>query len=115
MKLTYLYVSVPDLKPALAFYRDELGLEEAWREGESTVAFQLPNSPLQLMVDVPPDSGAQWSSGPFYEVDNVEQFMKEHDGFAWLGEPIELPGGRAVTFRDPAGNVMHVFDQSTAE
>src|SRR5690606_39101611 len=38
MKLSYIYVSVPDLKEALVFYRDELGLDEAWREGESTVA-----------------------------------------------------------------------------
>ncbi|PZF83452.1 VOC family protein [Jiangella anatolica] len=115
MKLSYIYVSVPDLKEALAFYRDELGLEEAWREGEGTVAFQLPNSPIQLMVDVPPDSGENWSTGPFYEVDDLGKFVAEHGGLAWVGEPIEIPGGRSASFRDPGGNIMHVFDQSAPE
>ncbi|TDE15739.1 VOC family protein [Jiangella asiatica] len=115
MKLTYIYVSVPELAPALAFYRDELGLDEAWREGESTVAFGLPGSPVQLMLDVPPDGGERWNSGPFYEVDDVETFMKEHAGFRWVGDPIDLPGGRSVSFADPAGNVIHVFDQSAAD
>ncbi|RIQ28610.1 VOC family protein [Jiangella rhizosphaerae] len=115
MKLSYIYVSVPDLKEALVFYRDELGLDEAWREGESTVAFQLPNSPIQLMVDVPPDSGENWSTGPFYEVDDLAAFMEKHSGFAWVGEPIEIPGGRSASFRDPGGNIMHVFDQTASE
>jgi hypothetical protein len=46
MKLTFIYQSVKGLPAALAFYRDELGLDEAWREGESTVAFELPGSPV---------------------------------------------------------------------
>ena len=29
-KLGILYISVRDLKSALAFYRDQLGLEESW-------------------------------------------------------------------------------------
>ena len=53
MKLSYFYVSVPELQPALSFYRDDLGLDEAWREGEGTVAFELPGTPVQLMLDVP--------------------------------------------------------------
>jgi catechol 2,3-dioxygenase-like lactoylglutathione lyase family enzyme len=65
MKLSYFYVSVPELQPALAFYRDELGLDEAWREGDGTVAFELPGSSVRLMLDVPPDDHARWSSGPF--------------------------------------------------
>jgi hypothetical protein len=47
------------------FYRDELGLDEAWREGDGTVAFELPGSSVRLMLDVPPDDHARWSSGPF--------------------------------------------------
>jgi catechol 2,3-dioxygenase-like lactoylglutathione lyase family enzyme len=112
MKLSYLYVSVPELEPALAYYRDVLGLDEAWREGDSTVAFELPGSPLQLMLDVPPDDEARWASGPFFEVDDLDRFVVEHPSVTWLGEPIDVPGGRSASFRDPAGNVLHLFDQS---
>lgn len=45
MQLTFMYQSVDDLPAALAFYRDALGFQEAWREGDSTVAFELPGSP----------------------------------------------------------------------
>lgn len=115
MKLTYIYQSVTDLPAALAFYRDELGLKEAWREGETTVAFELPGSPVQLMLDVPPDGDERWRSGGFFEVDDVEKFVKEHASFRWVGEPIDMPGGRSATFADPSGNILQIFDQSAAE
>lgn len=115
MKLTFIYVSVPDLDEALRFYRDELGLDESWREGDTTVAFQLPGSEVQLMLSVPPDDGPRWSTGPFCRVDDVSTFMKEHDSFEWVGEPDDVPGGRSASFRDPAGNIIHIFDQATDE
>ncbi|WP_166354937.1 VOC family protein [Phytoactinopolyspora limicola] len=113
MRLTYFYQPVPDLKAALAFYRDELGLNEAWREGDTTVAFELPGTPIQLMIDVAPDSGQQWKPGPFFEVDDVEQFAKERSGVTWAGPVIDVPGGKTAAFTDPGGNTIHVFDQST--
>lgn len=112
MKLTYIYQSVKDLPAALAFYRDGLGLEEAWREGDSTVAFELPGSPVQLMVDVAPDDGARWVSGAFFEVDDIDTFSKEHPNITWVGDTIDVPGGRSAAFVDPSGNVVHIFDQS---
>jgi catechol 2,3-dioxygenase-like lactoylglutathione lyase family enzyme len=112
MKLTYIYQSVPDLPAALAFYRDGLGLDEAWREGEGTVAFELPGTDVQLMLDVPPDDHQRWASGPFFAVDDVVTFAKEHPDFQWVGEVIDVPGGRSATFADPAGNVVHIFDMS---
>ena len=42
MKFDMLYLPVPDLAKALAFYRDGLGWAEAWREGETTAGLQLP-------------------------------------------------------------------------
>jgi len=49
-KTSFLILPVHDLKSALAFYRDQPGLLEAWREGERTVAFQLPNTEVQLLI-----------------------------------------------------------------
>jgi catechol 2,3-dioxygenase-like lactoylglutathione lyase family enzyme len=36
MKLEFLNVPTRDLQASLALYRDELGWQEAWREGDST-------------------------------------------------------------------------------
>jgi len=84
MKLTYLYQPVDDLPAAVAFYRDVLGLDEAWREGESTAAFRLPGTEVELMLDVPPGDGPEWTAGGFYAVDSVNAFMAKHPGIKWV-------------------------------
>jgi catechol 2,3-dioxygenase-like lactoylglutathione lyase family enzyme len=111
VKLTFLYQSVDDLDAALAFYRDVLGLAEAWREGDTTVAFELPGSPVQLIVDVRPDDHPKWGSGMFLQVDDVDAFVGQHPSLKWLDDPIDVPDGRAATFSDPAGNTIHIFDE----
>ncbi len=41
-----------------SYYRDELGWEEVWRKGESTVSLQLPGTDVQLILDAAePDGG----------------------------------------------------------
>lgn len=112
MKLAFIYQPVDDMAAALAFYRDQLGLAEAWREGEATVAFELPGSPVQLMLDLPPDDHPRWGPGAFFQVDDVDAFVKNHPDFHWLGETMDLPDGRQASFADPAGNVIHLLDQS---
>ncbi|ACQ78917.1 Glyoxalase/bleomycin resistance protein/dioxygenase [Beutenbergia cavernae DSM 12333] len=109
MRLTYLYVVVDDFAPALAFYRDELGLDEAWREGEGTVAFALPGSDVQIMVDKRLDDGAQWSTGPMYQVDDLDAWVREHPGVPALAPEIAAPDARIRAFRDPGGNVFHLL------
>ena len=115
MKLTYLYQPVTSLKESVAFYRDELGLEESWREGDTTAAFKLPGSEIELMLDSSGDGGPEWGAGGFYEVESVDTFVAEHPNLRWVGEVGELPGGKNAAFLDPSGNTVHLFDQSTAE
>jgi catechol 2,3-dioxygenase-like lactoylglutathione lyase family enzyme len=69
---------VPDLAAALPFYRDTLGLDEAWREGKDTVAFYLPDRKAQIMVVANGDP-----AGPMYKVDSVA-------GLDRLGTPRRL-------------------------
>ena len=57
MKLEFLYAPTRDLQVSLALYRDELGWEEAWREGDSTVSLKLPGSDVQLMLDATDGAG----------------------------------------------------------
>ncbi len=115
MKLTFLYQPVTDLPAAVAFYRDALGLDESWREGETTAAFALPGTEVELMLDVPPGTGPEWAPGGFFAVADVRTFLAEHPDLKLAGEVIDLPGGKAATFLDPAGNGVHIFDQTAAE
>ncbi len=115
MKLTFLYQPVTDIKESVAFYRDTLGLDEAWREGDNTVAFTLPGTEVELMLDVTPSEGPESIPGGFYEVDNVDSYVQDHPTLRWAGDTIDMPGGRAATFLDPSGNAIRLFDQSTAE
>jgi catechol 2,3-dioxygenase-like lactoylglutathione lyase family enzyme len=109
MKLTFLYAPTTDLAAALTFYRDTLGLEEAWREGDETVVFALPDSDVQLMVSV----DAEGAAAPIYLVDDVRAFLSSHPAID--AEPMDIPDGTMATFTDPAGNPISVLDQAAAE
>ena len=106
MQLTFLLAPVPDLAAALPFYRDTLGLDEAWREGEDTVAFHLPDRKAQIMVVAHGDP-----AGPMFRVDDVPTFLAERPGITVVMPPRPIPGGSVAGFHDPAGNVAYVFDQ----
>ena len=110
MKLTFLYTPVTDLPAAIAFYRDVLGWDEAWREGTDTVAFQAPGSDVQVMVSID-----RYPAGPMYLVDSVAAFLEDHPEMTVTGDLGEIPDGTGVAFADPAGNAFYVFDQAGAE
>lgn len=110
MKLTFVYAPVPELAPALAYYRDTLGLDEAWREGDDTVAFVLPDSDVQIMVSVDTDP-----AGPMYLVDDAAAWVAAHPELTPESEVIDIPDGAVVRYADPAGNAFYVFDQAGAE
>jgi catechol 2,3-dioxygenase-like lactoylglutathione lyase family enzyme len=113
MKLTFFYLPVADLKEALALYRDTLGWQEAWREGDTTTSLRLPGTEIELMVDA--DDGSM-TPGPVFEVDSVQEFFARHRGeLRFRFEPKEIPGGFWSAFEDPSGNLTYVLDQSTAE
>jgi predicted enzyme related to lactoylglutathione lyase len=107
VRLVFLYVPVTDLPPAATFYRDVLGLDEAWREGEDTIAFQLPDSPVRLMVST---SGK--APGPMYLVPSVEEHLAAHADLQVTVPVEEIPDGVVVGLSDPAGNTFYLFDQN---
>ena len=109
MKLTFLYQPVDDLRTAVAFHRDELGLDEAWREGEDTVAFWLPGRPAQIML-----STTEQPSGPMYLVDNLDAWMLSHPDVPVLIDKYAIPGGAVAGFAAPGSNNFYVFDQPNA-
>jgi catechol 2,3-dioxygenase-like lactoylglutathione lyase family enzyme len=110
MKLEFLYTPVTDLKAALALYRDALGWEEAWREGDSTVSLKLPGTEVQLMLD---ETEAVEGRGPMFVVESVEKFHADRPGELGLREePQEIPGGFMATYEDASGNPIYVMDQA---
>jgi predicted enzyme related to lactoylglutathione lyase len=110
MKLEFLYLPSRDLKAALSLYRDQLGWEEAWREGDATVSLRMPGTDVQLMLD---ERDAEVPVGPMFLVDSVAEFDANRPGeLLSRGAPEEIPGGFVASFEDPSGNVIYVLDQS---
>lgn len=113
MKLEFLFAPTSDLDASLALYRDALGWQEVWREGDATVALALPGTEVQLMLDAN-DPAAPF--GPLFVVDNVHSFHSTRPGsLRVVDEPSEIPDGFVATYQDPAGTTIYVMDQSTAE
>jgi catechol 2,3-dioxygenase-like lactoylglutathione lyase family enzyme len=113
MRLEFVYLPVPDLQPALALYRDALGFDELWREGELTVGLAIPGTETAIMVDAAAAPGA--GPGPILGVDSVDEWLEGRDGqLDLVMPPADIPGGRLLGFRDPGGNHVYVMDQSAA-
>jgi hypothetical protein len=109
MKLTFLYQPVDDLAVAAAFHRDLLGLDEAWREGDDTIAFWLPDRSAQIML-----SGTPQPAGPMYLVEDLAAWTAAHAGIPVAIERYDIPGGAVAGFAAPGGAVFYVFDQPDA-
>lgn len=111
MKLEFLLIPTTDLAGSLALYRDGLGWEEVWREGESTVVLAMPGTDVKLMLDA---NDPEAPSGPLFIVDAVQSFHDTRpDGLAVVAEPSQIPGGFVATYQDGAGVIIYVMDQST--
>jgi catechol 2,3-dioxygenase-like lactoylglutathione lyase family enzyme len=108
MKLAFAFLPTRDLHQAIAFYRDTLGLDEAWREGDHTVAFSLPGTDVALML------GSEFEpAGPLFLVDSVRDFYEHNvSALRFRFEPRDIPPGLYTIFDDPAGNAIRVMDVS---
>jgi catechol 2,3-dioxygenase-like lactoylglutathione lyase family enzyme len=114
MRLEFIYLPTKDLQSALALYRDGLGFDELWREGELTVGLGIEGSETALMVDAAAEPGA--GPGPIFGVERVDRWPADRqEPLDVFMPPSDIPGGRLMGFRDPAGNQVYVMDQSTAE
>ncbi|MEO7369846.1 MAG: VOC family protein [Ilumatobacteraceae bacterium] len=109
MKLTFIYQPVQDLEVAVAFHRDQLGFDEAWREDDDTVAFWLPGRVAQIML-----STTDQPAGPMYLVEDVDAWTREHPAVITSVEKFDIPGGSVAGFAAPGDNTFYVFDQPNA-
>ncbi len=114
-KMSLVYLPVHDMKKALAFYRDQLGFDESWREGDGTVAFKLPGTEVELMLDLV-EAGAQNTAGPGFIIPSVDKFYAAQEGkLEFVIKPIDIPPGRLAAVKDHDGNTLYFFDMSESE
>ncbi len=108
LKLVFLYHPVKNLKDSLTFYRETLGFEEAWREGEHTVALSLPNSDVRLLIE---EDEKDLDAGGVFLVDSVDSFFEENKNMLqFVKEPVDIPPGRYAIFKDNAENYIRILD-----
>ncbi|MDQ0208758.1 VOC family protein [Alkalicoccobacillus murimartini] len=114
-KLIFQFVPVQDLAKAVELYRDTLGFSEAWRVGDGTVAFLLPETEVKLMVEQV-EHGSRDAAGPVFLVPSVNQvFNKYKDHLTFLGEPADTPDGLWLRALDQSGNGIYFTDESKAK
>jgi catechol 2,3-dioxygenase-like lactoylglutathione lyase family enzyme len=109
VQLKFLYHPVSDIEVAATFFHDQLGFEEAWRDGSLTVAFRIPDGSAQVMcslTDQPP--------GPMYLVDDLDDWINAHPDVKVSVAKAGIPGGSVAGFSSPGGNTFYVFDQPNA-
>jgi hypothetical protein len=106
------YLPVREMNSAREFYREQVGLEEAWSEGDLAIAFQLPETPVQLIIgQITEESPVV--AGPVFVIPSVDEFYsEEQDTFEFVGTPIDISPGRMATARDPSGNCLYFIDES---
>ncbi len=110
MKLVFLYHPVKNLNDSLSFYKDRLGFEEAWREGDNTAALTIPDSDVQLMIEVDKDNLVP---GGVFLVDSVDSFYADHKNkLEFIKGPVDIPPGRFAIYRDISGNLFRIIDLS---
>lgn len=110
MKLAFLHHPVKNIKESLTFYRETLGFEEAWREGDHTVVLRLPGTEVQLMLE---DDEFDFGAGGIFVVDSVNDFYEENeDKLNFVKMPCDIPPGRYAIYKDVSGNTIRIIDMS---
>ena len=107
-----------DMDASVGFSRDVLGLSLRTRMGEDWAEFDVGGTTVALHGTreghAPPQEGAT----VVFEVDDLEGTMtalRARD-VAFEGEVNEGPGyGRFVSFRDPDGNMLQIFERAAGE
>jgi predicted enzyme related to lactoylglutathione lyase len=103
-----IWLPVTDMDRAVAFYRDQLGLEVVdhdgdWSEvtaGDQRIGLNAGESPAG-------DGGAVIA----FAVDDIEATVTDlkDKGVEFAGELSEHPWGRIAPFKDPDGNDLQVY------
>jgi catechol 2,3-dioxygenase-like lactoylglutathione lyase family enzyme len=109
-EINIVIVRVPDLEAARAFYGETLGLPI---EDETPIFLVVGSADgqgtaLGIGVGQP---GAASGTEIWWRVDDADAFHAAlvARGVRITEQPVDRPFGRAVSFADPAGNILHAY------
>jgi len=99
-KIPYIRIGVSDIKRAVSFYKNILGLEKI-SEGPAYAIFDIAGVGLGLELKAKPQIFLLVD-----DVDNTYQNLK-NEGVKFIAEPKDQPwSARTATFVDPEGNTF---------
>lgn len=101
---------VSDLEKSVPFYRDVLGLKQAWRDDDKQmVGFKLGRGSGEIVIQS--DKSLPKFDYSFL-VDNVEAFCNKvtDSGFKVAVKPFEVRCGKYAVLADPDGNKIPIID-----
>jgi predicted enzyme related to lactoylglutathione lyase len=112
-KLQNAYYVTRDMDRAVAFYRDALGLELSFQDGARWAQLKAGDVNFSLAA---PEEAAAGATGAvvIFEVDDLDASAAalEAGGGAVLDQRDMGSHGRALTFRDPDGNLVQLFERA---
>ncbi len=112
-KLQNAYYITQDMDRAVAFYRDALGLSLTFQDGAKWAQMKAGDVNFSLSS---PDEGAPGAAGAviIFEVDDIAASRNQiaAGGAEIVGERDMGDHGKALTFRDPDGNLVQLFERA---
>ncbi len=112
-KLQNAYYVTQDMDRAVAFYRDALGLKLSFQDGARWAQMKAGDVNFSLAS---PEEGAEGAAGAvvIFEVDDIDasRTALETGGGTVVGTRDMGDHGRALTFRDPDGNLVQLFQRA---
>ena len=112
-KLQNAYYVTRDMDRAVAFYRDALGLGLKFQDGARWAQFDAGG--VNFSISSPEEAAATAAGATvIFEVDDLET---AREGLAAHGAEVldtrDMGGhGRSLTFRDPDGNIVQLFQRA---
>lgn len=107
------YYVAQSMDDAVAFYRDALGLKLKFQDGERWAQFDAGGSNFSLSsLGEAPESAA--GATVVFEVTDMDAMAASiaAAGGTVLGRRDMGSHGRTLTFRDPAGNLVQLFERA---
>lgn len=110
-KVQNVYYITGDMARAVAFYRDALGLDLAFQDGEKWAQMKAGESNFALSSA---DEGTRGAVGAtaVIEVDDLAAARAQLEAHgAEIVEERQMGSGEALTVRDPDGNLVQLFQR----
>lgn len=100
-------VPVKDVKRALAFYTEVLGMEIIYSNETEAAVYR---GGARLILRKSQETGTE--TGIILGVDNPYDFHRRlvDEGVVFVSEPKRLPLGVCTSFRDDDGNILHAME-----